>query len=482
MVFKHLRALPTAILFFALAGTTQAQSPPSMEKDPLGYLHYLQTSTDPQVVAVRKQIENGPADLAQARAAALKEGLLLDASKMQRPLPSPWMNAAPLYTQLTQMLKENPLPLPPYAQSMGASHSYTPEQIAAVRKIYESRQEVWTTLHMAAETEQCVYTHDWSKENVFFPELVTFRNNERLLKTETYLLAVQGKYNYAVHNQAHGFQIAAHAASDPTLINYLVAEACESLSVQGMEDILTLSGPNKDVAAEVTEAVKSSRPKLSLRYALSGETVLQARNFQQMRAAVAKDGLSGLSAAISQMTDTANPAKSLEAASAADKQFGLNWLDASEAIILHRMCALSAASDAPLAARRLAFAQNAPSDTGQPMTALDLLPNLQMFALRTMADLPARSQAQEDVLLAGAAAMAVWTKKEGFPDALPETVIDPFTNKPLGYRREGANGFVVYSGGLDGTFDGGKPGERAPGQIVFRYPIEAPPVPLDMLK
>ncbi len=472
MFLKQLPWLLAAIFCLALAAAAPAQNAPSMEKDPLGYLHYLQTSSDLSAVAARTQIENGPADLAQARAKALKEGVLLDASRMQRPLPVPWMNAAPLYTKLAQMLKENPLSLPAYALPLSALHSYTPEQVAAIRKIYESRQEVWTTLHMATETEQCVYAHDWSKENVYFPELATYRYNARLLRTETYLLAAQGKYNYAVHNQARGFQIATHAASDPTLINYLVGEACESLSVQGMEDILTLSGPNKDIAAQVTEAVKSCRPKLSLRNALRGEAVFQERNFRQLRAAVANDGLSGLSAAISQITDTANPAKSLEAASTADRQFGLNWIDASEAIILSRMCALSAASDSPLAVRRVAFAQNVPFDTGKTMTVLELLPNLQMSPLRPMADYPARLQAQEAVLMAGAAAMGAWTKDSGFPAVLSTTFTDPFTGKPLGYRREGVAGFVVYSAGADGTFDGGKVWVRMPpGQIAFRYPV-----------
>ena len=49
-----------------------------------------------------------------------------------------------------------------------------------------------------------------------------------------------------------------------------------------------------------------------------------------------------------------------------------------------------------------------------------------------------------------------------FPDALTGSFPDPFTDKPLGYRHEGDDGFLVYSVGLNGTFDGGKPGDDIP--------------------
>ncbi len=473
--------VPLSVILCLACGSLTAQTPPSMEKDPLGYLHYLRSSLDPQAVAVRVQIENGPADLAQARASALKDGLVLDATKLQRPLPPDDQNAAPIYAKLAQMLKDKPLGLPMYAQPLGAAQTYTPEQIAAVQKIYDSRPDVWALVHQAADRPQCVVARNWKDgPAILFPDLAWYREDERLLRTETYLLAAQGKYADAIQNQARGFRIAQQAASDPTLISYLVGEACEAIALRGMGDILSLSGPNSEVAAQVTQAVKDAHPHLSLAYALTGETTLQAASMKMIRGKLPQDGLTGLAAAISQLTDGGgSPPKGLEAASDADKQFAADWLDESEAIILNRMRALIAAADLPLAARRQAFTM--PADTLPP--ALSILTNILFPVFAPMAEHPARLQAREAVLLAGAAVMGSWTKDTGFPAALPGAFTDPYTGKPLGYRREGDSGFIVYSAGPDGTFDGGKPGDNLPsGEFVFRYPTEAVPVPPNMLK
>ena len=60
----------------ALAPLSRAQDvPPTITKDPVAYLHFLETSTDPAAVAVRSQIESGPADLARAREVAAKDGI-----------------------------------------------------------------------------------------------------------------------------------------------------------------------------------------------------------------------------------------------------------------------------------------------------------------------------------------------------------------------------------------------------------------------
>ena len=66
------------------------------------------------------------------------------------------------------------------------------------------------------------------------------------------------------------------------------------------------------------------------------------------------------------------------------------------------------------------------------------------------------------------------------PDALPSPSVAPYTSKPLLFRREGADGFVVYSAGPQGDYNGGKPGERViPGQSGFRYPVPKTPAPVE---
>jgi hypothetical protein len=86
----------------------------------------------------------------------------------------------------------------------------------------------------------------------------------------------------------------------------------------------------------------------------------------------------------------------------------------------------------------------------------------------------ARRRAGEDVVSAGAAVLAYRARHDVCPDrleqAMPQPPLDPFSGQPLKYRREG-DGFVVYSVGASGKFDGGQPGrERYPREAYFRFP------------
>lgn len=81
----------------------------------------------------------------------------------------------------------------------------------------------------------------------------------------------------------------------------------------------------------------------------------------------------------------------------------------------------------------------------------------------------------------GSSAVLAYTGRHGaFPhrlkQATPRPPLDPFGTGPLRYRREG-DGFVVYSAGPDGNFDGSRPGaRRVRDQAYFRYPaIPLPP-------
>jgi|GEM_PF-1517886 len=468
-----------AFTLLPLMGAARAQTPAQVEHDPMGVLYKLKTGTDPKTIALRRRIKAGPADLARAKAALKSDGISLDPAGLQKPLPPPELNAAPLYGKLFRLLHDKPLNLPNYAQSLSASQSYTPEQLAAVQKIYDSRPDVWALLHQTADRPACVFTRDWSQgAGVLFPEFQEIREAERLLNTETYLLAASGKYDEAVKNQARGFHIAEHAASDPVLISYLVGAACESLALRGMQNTLDQAGPNAAVAEAVRQAILSNRPHLSLRYGLTGEVVLQDTGIRQMRAALDKEGLRVMAAAFQPPNDPI--LKRLTPGAPADRRLAADWLDASEAIILTRMGGLLAAADLTPVPRRQAFAQDAAAQAAAPKSVLTLLPDILLPLFAGVQENETRRVAQEEVTLAAAAILAARAKSGAFPDALPAPSVDPYTSKPLLFRREGADGFIVYSAGPQGDYSGGKPGERViPGQSGFRYPVPKTPAPVE---
>jgi len=167
-----------------------------------------------QSQAARQLIAAGPANLAREEAVARQEGIPLTAAQLQKPLPPHGQNAAPLYTKLTKLLHDRPLGLPKYAEGMDAFHFYTPAQIAAVRRTLAARQDVMTLVHQAADKPQCVFARDWGRgADLMFPEYQPMREAARLIKTESYLLARDERFQEAMTDQARGFRVAEHAAS-----------------------------------------------------------------------------------------------------------------------------------------------------------------------------------------------------------------------------------------------------------------------------
>ena len=430
-----------------------------------------------QTAAMQKFVAAGPATLAREDAAARALGIPLTPAAKQAPLPPTPQNAAPLYTQLTALLHAKPLGLPKYAEGMSAFHSYTPAQIAAVRRTLAARPDVMRLVHQAARRPQCVFVRDWSHPlAATFPEFRTQREAARLLETESYLLARDGKYSEAVATQALGFRVAEHAASDHVLIAYLVGCASESITLTGMQSILEIAGPNAAVAASVKNAVQTQQSHLSLRDAMAGETDFGVAIFGPMHAAEGQ-GVDAVLAAGTFPTGTAHAIPP----SFQERQRLHALIDAWEADYLSRMCPLVAASDQPPAVRRAAYAAleaQVAHDSNDPAGVTHLFTDVTLPVFSHIDENATRTQARVSVTQAAAALMAQKAKTGAFPETLPAGLTDPYTNQPLNYRREGANGFVVYSVGAAGGFTGGKPGDKfTPSQVSFRYPA-LPPVPL----
>lgn len=426
-----------------------------------------------QVTVIRQFTAAGPADLVREEALARQAGMALGPDQIQLPLPPAGQNAAPLYEKLALLLKQKPLGLPKYAEGMDAFHPYTPNQIAAVRRTFAGRQDVMTLVHQAADKPHCVFVRRWDNpDTVAFPEYQPMREVARLLKTESYLLARDGKYQQAIANQQRGFRVAEQAASDPILLAFLVGAACDSVALSGMQSILAIAGPDRTADAEVQRVVAADHARLSLRRAMAGETGFGFTCLLQMHRAEGQ----GVSAAL-----TAGGFGSGDAhkamTTAAEKQNLHNLIDAWQADYLAHIRPLVLAGDLPPAARRTAFAtasrrldQEQQQDTSPThLVSLILLP-----VFDRIDENETRCQTRTILTQAAASLLALKAQTGTFPAALPAGFTDPFTTKPLGYRLEGA-GFVVYSAGPTGHFDGGRPGEKAPPQeSLFCYP----PAPL----
>lgn len=465
------------VAFILWSGLAHAAPVPTLDKDPAGFLRYVQSSTSPEAKVARQKIAAGPAALARERALARREGIAVFPAQLNRPLPPPDQNAAPLYLRLDALRRAKPLygkpGLPLYAQSLSAHLAYTPEQIIRVRQAVDARQDVFALLHQAADRPQCVFARDWAKDPFAFPsQSAGLRESARELRTESVLLAEEGRYPEAVVNQTRGFRLAEHAASDPTLISYLVAQAMDAIATSGMQDILTLAGPNADVDAQVGQALTNKSAHLSLRHALSGEVAVGDAGVSLLRR-----GPAALAGLVGDAPDTPRPAAA--AFMPQERRFYANLLDAAEADYIHKMRAVIPLADTPDAAAAFARAsRGAQTPTGDLVQ--EVARRLSPFQFDTLNDLPARRAASRAITRAAAAVLAERAKTGAYPLSLPGTFPDPYTGKPLGYRREGVGGFVVYSAGSGGHYDGGQPGDKAPydkARNRFRYPTVLVPVP-----
>ncbi len=423
-----------------------------------------------EIAAERKFAAAGPAHLAREEAAARREGIPLTAHELQQPLPPASQNAAPLYVKLTKLLHDKPLGLPKYAEGMDAFHSYTPAQIAAVRQTLAARRDVLALVHQAADKPRCVFTRDWSLgADMPFPEYQWMREAARLIETESYLMARDGHYKEAVANQARGFRIAEHAASDPSLISYLVGIACQTLALRGMQSVLALAGLSAVIEADVQQATITQYTPLSLRRALAGETGCYSASIQRMH----QGEKNGVSAAFAAGHFPSENSERIHLSPAETRNLH-DLIDAWQADYLARMRPLVVASRQPPSVRRAAYAlldKQTTNENPASDSVIHLLSDILMPVFSKLDQNDTRTRARVSVTLAAAAVLAQKAKTGAFPNHLPPQFTDPFTNKPLLYKREAAGGFVVYSAGPTGTFSGGRPGEKVPGQeSVFRYP------------
>lgn len=485
----------TAIALFLSGGCARSTTPAPNFNDLPAYLQSLNASRTPAAQAIQREIANGPAALARERTLCAKVGLPTTLSQLNQTVPLA-ANAAPLYIQWDTLRKAKPLHLPRFAGStwpMSSHLAYTPAQDAEVRALFAARPDYTGLLDRATDRPRCVFVTHWMKypNTDSFIYMGALREGARTDEARSYLLAREGRFAEAVTVQARGFVIARHAAdTDPDDVGFLVASAIDNITTDGMQGILQMAGPNAAVDTQVQRALAAA-PSFSFRESLRGEGAVTDGALALLRhTSPAK--FAGA------FTEGTLPGSGVVCATArftpAEQQTVNALCDAAEARTLSQIRGLFEATALPRAARNAAFVRlfAASKDTGDdPVRLLSAavspvvsLADISQISGKDLGDRIDAVPARHAVLAAGAAVLAVRAQTGAFPKALPTGFTDPYTDKLLGYQREGANGFVVYSVGPTGKFSGGILGEQPTmKQIVFRYPAPPPqPLPSNALK
>jgi hypothetical protein len=419
-----------------------------------------------------------PAEVALAQ----KTGLAWGANTQKKPLP-PSENAALLYREVGAGRGES--------ESSKVLNRFMDLRTPTAAQVERARQAVMQcpelrVIHQAVALPHCRFGH---RANGPHPELAALRNGARLLYAESLVLAYQGKGPEAVRNLASGFRLAQHAAGEGTLIHWLVAIAVDAITLAGMERILKVRNGEAATATAVVSAVGKQWKPLSLASVLAAETAfLQIEMARAQEAGFYPYLLGGVDEMFSlpglsreekaeleqeQRKAKAELERSLSPATRTSKANEKLLMDASTAYMLRWMRQLKAVADQPYPKAHLVF-DTFKRDLATPATlpdgpkAIRMIPAGLMGTFAAPVEFKGYSAARAMTLLAGARLLAKPMATSQTMSGWPK---DPFDSKPLRYRRGGA-GFVVYSVGPDGNFDGGMSGARLTGQtssLLFRY-------------
>jgi hypothetical protein len=417
-------------------------------------------------------------DPAKSRSAYLQEvaaihraGLPVYPVDLKKTPPPPERNAAPLYQALAALKNTIPTttpgtdPLEPlYSRKMP-----TPEQLAVGRQLFTSRRDIHNAILAAVSLPDCDFQRNWALgPDLLLPEYATMRWAARRLSAESTVLLMDGKPFDAVNELVHGFQLSKHAAKDPILVAFLVSAAIDAITLAGYEKILYVEGDQPGVAEAVLKAIEKNWRPRSLAYAMRGDLVMQTVVLERFR----KRGSSYFKEFSEGFEDGANITPSY-LPRGGDWQ---GWVDDNGSFMLEASRKIIESCDLsyPEAHKKMTEAV-APIEKN---TKTDMAIAQVLFPVFTQSAARRTDIHAHVNVVRVAAKLLAWKRVHGgFPDKLEQAVtpapIDPFDLKPLRYRREG-NGFVVYSIGETGKFDGGtvnvKPDAK---ESFFRYPRPA---------
>jgi len=416
--------------------------------------------------------------------AARREGIPITPSDLQRPNLPADQNAATYVAQIRILDKTAPVsPEESKAlEAINATPAPTPDQIARAKKALEAHSE---RVHLIHQVAQCPAY--WEPPKMLdvggirvpddFPRDAQFRDYARWLVYESNVLLQEGKPLDAIQVDALGFSLARQVGSQGSLITLLVSEAIDALALSGLRTILYHEADNPAAVAAIGQAIETQRSAPNFRPTLRGE-VVRALSMSESERHMRPDKL------VSEPGDTSNPPfeKTKEYRLwtrkyqyPTDPKLAMaRFLDMNDAHYLAWMRRLFSLVDLPYP-ESLSGIQAIARESKKN----ELHPDYTLAALSIVVwpQLPAgkaRHQAGAETLRTAAALLA-WKIQNGhFPESLAECLksvpLDPFDLRPLRYRREG-DGFVLYSIGESGKFEGGQPNKRPrPGETFFRYP------------
>ena len=373
------------------------------------------------------------------------------------PLPDA-RNAGPLYVQMTDA-RQFP-GSKPEDDSIRLIDPVSPSGAwAAAQTLISTQPRLIEIANRAGSMPECYISRSLAgdPQSILFPEVAQMGRAARIISVESLLKAHEGQYAEAVGLQGEGFTIAHHAKTDLGLLfGNFVGLQCDETTLAGMEKILRSSGGAPKVAEAVDDTIARNWHPTVPSEALAHEVAVGNSEIRYLETE-GPDALANYLPALQPI-----PRDGLEWTGFIDLN-GTTYLDLMERTIT------AANLPYPSAIRQLSLIDVERAALPKKTSAVaDLLYPHAAGYCTSCCEVAAKA-----AVTRAACAVFLYQSKHGrYPSTLADaapTAIDPFDGKLVGYRRE-ANGFVVYSVGPTGQYNGGAVDVTKEHEEAFRYP------------
>ena len=371
-------------------------------------------------------------------------------------------NAGPLYLQLIDSHR-----YPGTKLEQSAIHvtdaAPPPDAWAAARSLIATQPGLIQMANQAGALPECYIGRPQTgdPQTILFPEVAQIGRAARIITVESLLDAHDGHPVQAVALQSEGFTVAEHARQDAGLLfSCFVGLECDLTTLGGMQTILRNANGAPEVAKAVDKAVEQKWRKTLPWVALANETAFGNSEIHSFEA----KGPGRIMLSIDP-----NIAESFTR----DKAEWIGFIDLNGTAYLDLMQQSIAAAKLPYPSSVEQLSVIASQRSTGPMDQM-VLPNL-LYPRAAGYCIRCNQITAKAAVTRAACAVFLYKSTHGaYPSTLADAVttanhgavIDPFDGKPISYRRE-QNGFVVYSVGPTGQYNGSDSENQH--EEAFRY-------------
>lgn len=422
------------------------------------------------IMRIQAQLKSAPKDRTKEISLAKAAGISFTNKAFH---PASGQDATPLLKGWSKLQTIENFNLPDKFEPARAKWNYTDNEIAQVQKLFDDHPVILDTINKT--TARRYLDHEAITKNTTFPEIFFAREEARAIQTYSYLLARDKQYDKAIEWESKGFKIASLIAQEGTLISKLGSLACNLLTLNGMQDILELGGDQPSVAEKIQKAITANMKPIRCTDAYSeGQIAIDWGIYEDLRL-VKPDWMHYLKEMGMNGTEDITFKDDM---SPKEKELWNRAFYAAEAEYLKSVLDLIKLSKQPN--RDIRKLLQSPPEQLTIIDIIDEQTGISLFSFfdtkslipdNTIFVREAETLARRNITLAICSVFESKTKSGAYPKSLPANFIDPFSNKPLGYKLE-PGGFVIYSVGESGKFDGDlKDSAKADREILFRYPL-----------